>query len=199
MDDLPAGRYVVSLGDANAPTVGKYYAASDGSRLLVTADGTDRAQQLYRRSGTGSWVAVPAPAQDLTVTLLRSDALPATATLDPAALAGRYVTQVAAGVVADFRIVASGGIVAGASACKLSGQLAAGLLPNTLKLNLATTGCGTALPASATGVLVVDSDYAPAKFRLVGDGGNQLVDLLGRSHAMSCCVMHFGGCYAMQF
>ncbi len=177
VDDLPAGRHVVSLGDANSPTVGKYYAAADGSRLLVVADATDRAQQLYRRSGNGAWVAVPPAAQDQTVTLLRSDALPATSALDAAALAGRYVAAVATGVVATFDVSASGAIVAGASACKLSGTLAAGVLPNTLQFRLAASGCGAALPASATGVLAVDSDYAPTRFRLVGDGSGQLVDL----------------------
>jgi hypothetical protein len=177
VDDLPAGRYVVSLGDANAPTVGKYHAASDGSRLLVTADGTDRVQQLYRRSGNGAWVAVPAPAQDVAVTLLRSDARPAAGAVEAAALAGSYVAQVATGVVASFRIEATGAIVAGATACKLSGTLSAGVLPATLKLSLASSGCGTALPASTTGVLVVDSDDAPARFRLLGDGSGQVVDL----------------------
>jgi hypothetical protein len=177
VDDLPAGRYVVSLGDANAPTVGKYYAAGDGSRLLAVADGTDRAQQLYRRSGQGPWVAVPASSQDVAVTLLRSDARPAASAVDAAALAGSYVAQVATGVVASFRIEATGAIVALDTACKLSGTLSAGVLPATLKLSLAAAGCSTALPASATGVLVVDSDDAPARFRMLGDGSGQVVDL----------------------
>lgn len=177
VDDLPAGRYVVSLGDANAPTVGKYYAAGDGSRLLAVADGTDRAQQLYLRSGQAPWVAIPASSQDVAVTLLRSDARPAAGAVVAAALAGSYVAQVATGVVASFRVEATGAIVAGATACKLSGPLSTGVLPATLKLSLASSGCGTALPASATGVLVVDSDDAPARFRLLGDGNGQVVDL----------------------
>ena len=59
VDDLDTGAYVVSVGDANAPTVGRYFAAADGSRLLVLEDATTRAQQSYRRAAGGSWVAVP--------------------------------------------------------------------------------------------------------------------------------------------
>jgi len=134
VDDLAAGSYVVSTGDANAPTVGKYYAGADGRRLLV--------------AGT---VAI-------------------------ASVAGRYVAQVATGVVASFTVNAAGDIAAGATTCKLSGKLSAGTLPNTLQLSLTTAGCG-ALPASATGVLAIDADYAPAAFRLVADNGTQVVDL----------------------
>ncbi|MDB5895489.1 MAG: hypothetical protein JWQ88_3020 [Rhodoferax sp.] len=175
VDDLAAGTYVVSTGDADAPTVGKYYAGADGSRLLVLPDSTDHASQLYRRNAGAAWAAVPAPGRDVTVTLLRSSATTAS-TLAVASVAGSYVAQVGTGVAASFTVNAAGDITAGATACKLSGKLSAGTLPNTLQLSLATTACG-ALPASATGVLAVDADYAPASFRLVADNGAQVVDL----------------------
>ena len=175
VDDLAAGSYVVSTGDANAPTVGKYYAGADGRRLLVLADSSDHASQLYRRGAGEGWVGAPTPAQDVTVTLLRNS--PTTAgTVAIASVAGRYVAQVATGVVASFTVNAAGDIAAGATTCKLSGKLSAGTLPNTLQLSLTTAGCG-ALPASATGVLAIDADYAPAAFRLVADNGTQVVDL----------------------
>lgn len=175
VDDLSTGSYVVSLGDANAPTVGKYYAAADGSRLLVVTDATDQSKQLYRRAAGEAWVAAPASDKDVTVTLLNSNATVSSA---PAltAMAGSYVTLVATGVTATFTVSAAGDITAGASACKLSGKLAAGTLPSTLKLSLTTSGCGT-LPATSTGVAAVDSDYAPSRFRMVADNGTQVVDL----------------------
>jgi hypothetical protein len=178
--DLAAGSYIVSVGDANAPTVGKYYAGSDGSRELVLADSNDHATQLYRRapnttSGAATWVAVPVSDKDVSVTLLRSDAT-VSSTLTLAPFAGSYVTQVAAGVTASFTVNATGDIVAGGSACKLSGKLSSSSLPNTLQLSLATVACGT-LPATSTGLLMVDADYAPARFRLVADNGTQLLDL----------------------
>lgn len=172
--DLPAGHYTVSVGDANAPTVGKYYAASDGSRLLVLANSNDQATQLYRRAVGANWVAVPTAGQDTSVSLLRSDALPVAA-VNLAAMAGNYTTALAAGGVASFAVNASGDITAGTSACKLSGKLSAGVLPNTLALSLSAQACGS-LPASSTGVLAVDVDYAPA-LRLVADNGVQLLDL----------------------
>ena len=177
VDDLATGSYVVSSGDAGAPTVGKYYAAADGSRLLVFGDSDDRARQSFRRDAGGAWVGVPASDKDVTVTLLQSNAL-AAAGVDLAPLAGHYRVQTSAGVMADFSVAADGAITAGSSACKLSGKLSAGVLPNTLKLGLAagTQACG-GLPAAATGVLAVDTDYAPAKFRLLADNGSQLVDL----------------------
>lgn len=52
----------------------------------------------------------------------------------------------------------------------------AAALAGTLKLSLNTSGCGN-LPASASGVLVVDAAYAPVAFRLLADNGTQVVDL----------------------
>jgi hypothetical protein len=63
------------------------------------------------------------------------------------------------------------------SACKLSGKLAASGLPGTMRVALASAGCG-ALPANSTGVATFDSDYLPARFRLVTDNGTRPVELL---------------------
>lgn len=175
VDNLATGSYVVAVGSESAPTIGKYYAATDGSRLLVLADSNDHATQLYRKTGTADWVAVPAASGAVNVALLRSSAL-TTSTAALASLAGNYAARVAAGVTASFTVDANGNIVAGASTCKLSGTLAAGTLPNTFKLSLNASGCGT-LPATSTGVATLDSQYAPAKFRMVADNGTQLLDL----------------------
>ena len=98
--DLAAGSYVVSVGDANTPTVGKYYADAAGNRLLVLADGSDRASQLYRREAGKDWVGVPASDKDVAVKLLQSNALVAK-TVDLAAMAGSYTTLVATGSVSS--------------------------------------------------------------------------------------------------
>ena len=176
VSDLAAGSYVVSVGDANTPVVGKYYADAAGNRLLVLADSSDRASQLYRREAGKEWVGVPASDKDVAVKLLQSNTLVAK-TVDLAAMAGSYTTLVATGTVASFTVQTNGTIVAGTTACKLAGSLSAGTLANTLKLSLTATGCGTTVPASSTGVAAVDSDYAPASLRLVADNGAQLVDL----------------------
>ncbi|QNM95400.1 hypothetical protein [Chitinimonas koreensis] len=175
VESLAAGSYTVSLGDAAAPTVGRYYAAADGSRLLLVGDADGRLQALYRQAAGHGWVAVPAAKADVSVTLLRADAvaLPAPTV---AAMAGRYVADVA-GKPAVFTVAADGTIAAAAgSACKLGGKLSAGKLPGTLQLALTAADCPN-LPASASGVLAADPDYAPARFRLVADDGNLLVDL----------------------
>ncbi len=175
VEDLPSGSYVVSVGDVDAPTVGKYYAGPDGSRLLVLANGSDKASQLYRRAPAGDWVAVPAALGDVSVKLLRSSTAPAR-TPAVSALAGRYAVLVDRGMPATFTVSAAGDIVPGASVCKLSGKIAQNALTGTLKADLATAGCGT-LPATSTGIATTDDDYAPSRFRLVADSGTQLVDL----------------------
>lgn len=178
VDELGSGSYVVSTGDADAPTVGKYYAAANGARLLVLGGHDDVASQAYRRNDAPAarWTAVPAPDRDVNVALLQHQALK-TAELAATALAGRYVSQVAGGEATAFRITADGQLSAEAGFdCRLSGALAVGVLPGTLMLELHTQGCAT-LPASAKGVLVADADYAPARFRLLADDGERLVDL----------------------
>ncbi|MGR4867450.1 hypothetical protein ACIPRI_01135 [Variovorax sp. LARHSF232] len=176
VQDLAPGSYIVSVGDANAPTVGKYYAGANGSRLLALANKDDQLDRLFKRDpGASSWTAIPAVDQDLQLALLRSDALVAQSA-DPAALAGNYAAALSDGAPARLRIAASGAITALDTACKLSGQLGASTLPSTLKLSLAASGCA-GLPATGSGVLVIDSDYAPARFRLIADNGTQALDL----------------------
>ncbi len=173
--ELPAGTYAVSTGDAATPTAGKYYAAADGSRLLVLNDSAQQAAALYWREGNGGWQSAAAATQDVKVELLSSSAAPSNVP-DAMSVAGSYAVRLASGGVAAFSVNASGDIVAGSTTCKLSGKLATATLPNTLKLTLAATGCGN-LPARADGYLVVDGDYSPAGFRLVASGGSTLVDL----------------------
>ncbi|MFT3800501.1 MAG: hypothetical protein QM766_04710 [Burkholderiaceae bacterium] len=181
VDDLAEGRYVVSVGDESSPTVGKYYAAADGSRLLVLADGDDRATQIYRRAaGDDSWQAVPAPGAVRTVTLLHSSALPKPAAIDATSLAGGYVTRLADGEVARFSIRGDGSIVAGDSVCRLSGQLSRSSLPGALQLVLSAAGCA-GLPASSRGTLVPDDDYRPARFRLIADDDRRPLDIWGHA------------------
>lgn len=173
--ELPPGTYAVSTGDAADPTAGKYYAAADGSRLLVLNDSAQQATAMYRRDGNAGWQPVPAATQDVKIALLGSSAAPSSV-VDPASVAGSYAVRLAPGGVAAFSVNAGGDIVAGNTACKLSGKLAAGTLPNALKLTLATAGCGD-LPAQSDGYLVVDGDYAPARFRLLAGGSAAPVDL----------------------
>ncbi|UDM53480.1 hypothetical protein [Cupriavidus sp. MP-37] len=173
--DLDPGAYVVSVGDAGNPTVGKYYAGTDGSRYLALADAEDKATAIYRRDRNGSWVAAPGVDVSASVKLLSRAAVPA-ASIDPASVAGTYTTVLPTGASASFTVTAEGKIAPGASACQLSGTLAAQAMPNTLNLKLSTSACGT-LPASATGVLAIDADYQPAAFRLIADDGGRVADL----------------------
>lgn len=176
VQDLAAGSYLVAVGNVDAPTVGRYYSGSDGSRLLALWDSDDHVNQIYRRNESEEWIAIPAESGKVEVTLLRSS--PTTvANPDIASLAGRYSSLVSQDLLATYSIQANGDIVAGASACKLSGKLNPNTLPGTFKLQLSSINCGS-LPASSTGVLTIDADDKPAVFRLTADDGAQVVDLL---------------------
>lgn len=173
--ELAAGTYAVSVGNAANPAAGKYYAAADGSRLLVLNDGAQLATAMYERAAGGKWQATPGVTENTRVDLLHNSATPG-ATVAIATLARGYSVRLAAGGVAAFTLNANGEIVAGGSTCKLSGKVTTSPLPNALKLSLAATGCGD-LPAQSDGWLIVDGDYAPAAFRLVTAGPKAPVDL----------------------
>lgn len=173
--DLPAGAYAVGTGDANAPVAGKYYAAADGSRLLVLDNGAQQASALYRRDGNASWQRTPAVTTDTALDLTDSRPI-AAAPLNPTAIAGSFVARLANGSVAAFSIDSKGVLAAAGTACRLSGTVAVSPLPNVLKLTLAAAGCGD-LPAQSDGYLVADTDHAPASFRLLTFGASAPLDL----------------------
>ncbi|RZT11049.1 hypothetical protein SAMN05216319_0481 [Duganella sp. CF402] len=175
VSDLAAGMYAVSAGDSANPTAGRYYSAADGSRLLVLNNSAQQATALYRRDAGGSWQMTPAATQDTSLELLNSSSLQS-ATLNFTAVARSYTVRLSSGAAAAFSVNANGEIVAGSTSCKLSGKLAASSLPNTLKATLSASSCGD-LPAQSDGYLVVDSDYAPAAFRLLTYSGSTPLDL----------------------
>ncbi|MFC0168504.1 hypothetical protein ACFFKC_10465 [Pseudoduganella danionis] len=175
VSDLSAGVYAVSSGDAANPVEGKYYAAADGSRLLVLNDGGQKAASLYQRAGNGAWRMTPAPASDTSLELASSNAISASVA-SISTLARSYTLRLANGEAASFSINSNGDIVAGSSSCKLTGKLSSSTLPNTLKASLSSNACGD-LPAQSDGYLVLDGDYAPASFRLLTSAGNSLLDL----------------------
>ncbi|GGY60051.1 hypothetical protein [Pseudoduganella albidiflava] len=173
--ELAPGAYAVATGDAANPSSGTYYGGADGSRLLVLDDSAGQASAMYRRDGNGGWQGAPGSAAGTTVELLNSNAIPAAA-LAVAPFAGSYAVRLADRTVALFSVTAGGDLVAGGTACKLTGKVAPSVLPNALKLTLATAGCGD-LPAQSDGYLVADTDHAPAAFRLVAPGKSAPVDL----------------------
>ncbi|KAF0811810.1 hypothetical protein IGB42_03620 [Andreprevotia sp. IGB-42] len=176
VDALAEGTYMVALGNEAQPASGQYYAAADGTRLLVVNDDSERVQTLYKQTAGGAWTSVPAAKTAATISLLRSDTATAAVT-DAAKLVGRYIAQTPAGANAAFTLAADGTLapLAG-SVCQLAGKAVAGKLPGTLAVTLTLAGC-SGLPASASGILVADTAYAPARFRLLADDGSQSVDL----------------------
>jgi len=179
VDELAGGAYAVSTGDADKPTVGRYYAGADGKRLLALEDAGEQVDLLlHRATASAGWRAVPSPSTDLDVKLLHSQAR-TLAVPDAPALAGRYVLRLADGKAADFQLTADGRITAGMlPGCRLSGVLGASSLSGALALSLDSSGC-PGVPAHASGVLITDPQDAPASLRLLADDGAGVVDLRG--------------------
>jgi len=180
VEDPGSGAWTVSTGDASQPAMGRYYAASDGKRLLALEDDpAESVNRLLRRADASSkWAAIPVPTSDLAVSFLRTEAR-TPSTPDATALAGRYVVRLSDGSAADFLIGGDGRITAGSlPGCRLTGSLVAGSLPGTLGLNLNSSGCA-GLPGTASGVLITDAQDAPASLRLLADDGSRTVDLRG--------------------
>ncbi|GAB3259758.1 hypothetical protein [Chitinimonas naiadis] len=175
VDDLPTGSYLVSLGDEAAPTIGQYYSAADGSRLLIVNNPDEQASTLYKRSSNAAWQRIPAATSDVSISLLQSKAVDLTPA-DASSLSGHFTVPLQSGSV-GFTLGADGKLSADAgSSCAINGSLGDALLPGVRKLSLNLTGCG-ALPASLQGIAVTDGDYAPARWRLVLDNGSQLSEL----------------------
>jgi hypothetical protein len=62
--DLAAG-ICRQLGRCRQSTAGRYYAAADGSRLLVLNNSAQQATALYRRDAGGGWQMTPAATRTL--------------------------------------------------------------------------------------------------------------------------------------
>lgn len=175
VSSLPVGSYSVAIGDASAPTIGQYYASSDGTRLLVVNDDNALAATLYKGSTDGTWQQVPKAASDVSVSFLRSNALSPDA-VDLGKLAGNYTVSVQ-GAAAGFSLASDGSIAPLANAaCKLSGTVGADWVQGVRTLTLKTSGC-SGLSPSLQGHLILDPDYAPAKLRLLFDDGAQISEL----------------------
>ena len=169
------GLYTVSTGDAARPQVGLLLSAADGSALIALKDDNDQVTQLYQRRAGADWRATPAPGQARQITWLRTDARPG-APLPLAEAAGRYQARLADGTVARFSANAEGVLTALEGPCRISGQLTSSPLPNALQATLQTSACA-GWPSTVQGVWVQDSDDAPARFRLLAPGTDQVLDL----------------------
>lgn len=171
--ELAVGTWAVSSGDVANPTAGKYYAGADGSRLLVLNNAEQLASAVYRRDGNGNWQASPGASS--TLELINSNPAPSEP-LALGAIGGSYQVRLSGGAVAAFTVNANGDIVAGSSACKLTGKMSASNLAGVLAVSLGASGCDD-LPAQSSGFAVRDGDYAPAAFRLLTYTDTALADL----------------------
>jgi hypothetical protein len=174
--DAPAGVYLVATGSEDEPASGYYFVGNDGGATLAIEDAAStKLAALYKRAANGRWQAIPRPAEDVQLGFLeRRDDSVVVKTL--AEWAGRYVTSVDSGVVAEFDIAADGRVSAVAgSVCSLSGNVLAGNLPGLFRVTLATANCA-GVPASLSGVLVSNAAWKAQSFRLLLDAGDTVRD-----------------------
>jgi len=165
----PAGNY------------GEAYVSNGQGYLLVSPSDNDPVAALYKLGPGNSLQRVPPTANGAAVSAsFDSGAAADTSTAAPtlAALAGSY-SVVAGQQQLDFTVAANGAL-SGGSSCTIGGQINGNVsYGSALAANFTLQGCGTGVDGSYTGLaLQPPADAAPAKLRLVGASGNQLLDLL---------------------
>ncbi|UJJ31560.1 hypothetical protein [Halopseudomonas maritima] len=173
--NLAAGRYAVIAGTAQAPLYGSYYAGSD-SRVLVLNDTALSAQSLFVQRAGQPWQATPSPGTP-EVSFLQVSPLPDAAPISAHELAGNYLTELERASYAGLRVSADGSLSAYMiSDCELTGMLSDISVNGSLYATVETRDCPT-LPERLEGTLLVDTDYHPARFRLVLARDEQVFDL----------------------
>ncbi|XZG71118.1 hypothetical protein ACTSKR_04405 [Chitinibacteraceae bacterium HSL-7] len=173
VDTLPAGRYDVAIGDANAPQLGHYYAAENGERLLIVDGDEAQASTIYRQDRTGTWRCIPAALQTQHVALLRHESAISEVS---SASTGDYDGVLGNGERLSFRQENSGSFTALPGGCQLTGERQSSSLPGLIDVSVRLTQCGT-LDGSYSGQLEASSADAPRDFRLVLDNGHALLEV----------------------
>jgi hypothetical protein len=174
VDELESGRYTVSVGDENSPSIGKYYAGNGNSRFVFVEGVDGKVAQIYRRTQNGEWTAVPNSRDDTTIKLVNS-----TPVLDQniglAELPSGFVTKTSLDQVVKFALGSNGRLTAEAGDCHIVGTVSEGDIEGLLAVALTSENCD--LPEEMDGVLVIDDDYQPAVFRLIASRGEEIMDL----------------------
>ncbi|MBQ0759961.1 MAG: hypothetical protein KBT72_09920 [Zhongshania sp.] len=174
VDELGAGRYSVSVGSEDAPSIGKYYADSGNNGFILLEGDDGKASQIYRRTESGSWSALPDITADTRVRFINSvPILGQGSALTSLPLS--YVMKTPSGKVAKFTLGSNGHLTAGETDCQVSGDVSEGDLGNVFTVSLMTQNCD--LSESSNGVLLIDNDYQPAVFRMILDADNAVLDL----------------------
>lgn len=175
VDDLGSGRYTVSIGDENSPSVGKYYGGSGNSRFVFVEGANGNVAKIYRRKESGEWTAVPNIIKDSDVNFINS-----TPVLDQGVgfkvLPSSFVTKTFLDKIVTLSIASNGKLTAEAGDCYISGEMSDGDIEELLEVRLTTENCN--LPQVMDGVLIIDKDYQPAVFKLVAYDDQEVFDLM---------------------
>ena len=122
VDELESGRYTISVGEEEAPAIGKYYAGNGSSRFAFVEGSDGKVAQIYRRVENGEWTAVPNINTDTAVNIINS-----TPVLDQsvalAELPSSFVTKTSLDKVVKFSLGSNGNLTADAGDCNLVGDL----------------------------------------------------------------------------
>ncbi|MCW3480983.1 hypothetical protein OL229_15650 [Neisseriaceae bacterium JH1-16] len=163
----PAGNY------------GEAYVSNGQGYLLVSTSDNEPTAALYKLGPGNSVQRVPPTANGAAVSAsFASGANPDTSPAPTlAALAGSY-SAVAGQQPLDFSIAANGALSGGGS-CTISGQLNGNVsYGSALSASFTLQGCGAGVDGSYTGLALQPANADPARLRLVGASGSQVLDLL---------------------
>lgn len=165
---LAAGTYSVSIEtEQELPTVGKYYAGTDGSKLVVLNDAQDRAQiVMHYDVATKTWHSNQND-KNLKLEFAHYEKI-ADQKLNLNELVGRYTLSLADGSSIPVEVKAQGHMISLDQNCRFTANISERAMANTARYQFTENKCA-ALKHNEKGYIVVDQDLEPAAFRLLSD------------------------------
>lgn len=170
-----AGSYTV-LAQGDALGFGEAFYNANGSSFVMLATDDRQAATVVYQTANGVTRRVPSASADVTLTYTTRSTGGFT-TVTPASAAGAYTLRVGT-EPARFTLEASGKLVAGGSACAVSGQINPTVTyGEAVEVQLNFSGCSGA-SGSFSGVAFGRTDNGAHVVRLVVHNPHQVLDLL---------------------
>ena len=172
---LPQGAYQIAAEGDTVGTGEAVYGKEKGY-VFLSDDGRAPASVLYVTSLQGARrVPYESSGKTLTYVLQKPIFLEPLNSLN---VKGNYSSWFAGQTVA-FKIDSEGMMVAGASACKISGNVNfQNDYGNALPVTLNISGCQKLQSGSYTGLMYMSEKLKPASFKIIAENGTQIIDLL---------------------
>ncbi|RJG14957.1 hypothetical protein D3872_15490 [Massilia cavernae] len=174
-----AGSSAFLVSGDPAGSFGEAFIGSDGNGIMLIENDDLRPAAAYYEVTGNAARRVPAADAALQTSLVAGSATPVNVKpITLAELAGSYAAINRDNAVTNFTLSAEGVISAGASSCRVNGNIrSASTIAGALPLIITLSGCG-ADDGDYRGYAVKAGEYAPAALRMVGVNRASFIDML---------------------